>query len=78
MKKKIYRDTANGKISGVCSGIAKYLDTDATVIRLLWAVAICFFGSGILLYIICAIIIPPEPAGYNDYNDTDYNEVDHN
>ena len=38
--------------------LAEYLDVDPTVVRLIWALLICFAGSGLLLYIICAIVFP--------------------
>lgn len=72
--KKLYRDTSNQMISGVCSGVAKYLNVDPTIVRLLWAVAVFFFGSGVLLYIICALIIPEEPDGYYSYYENQYNQ----
>lgn len=59
--KQLTRDTDNKMIAGVCSGIANYLNIDPTVIRLLWAIAICFFGTGALLYLIAWIIIPEKP-----------------
>lgn len=73
--KKLYRDTSDQKIAGVCSGIAKYLEIDATVIRLLWVFAVFFVGSGILAYIVCAIVIPEAPADYyyNYYNQQQQN-----
>ena len=45
-------------ICGVCAGIAEYLGMDPTVIRLLWVLLTFFGGSGIIAYIIAAIIIP--------------------
>lgn len=62
--KKLYRDTVDQKIAGVCGGIAKYLGIDATVVRLLWVLAVFFAGTGILAYIICAIVIPAAPTDY--------------
>ncbi len=61
-KKRLYRSLTDKKISGVCGGIAKYMDTDATIIRLIWALA-CFasLGLGLLGYIAAALIIPAEP-----------------
>lgn len=41
-------------MSGVCGGIAEYLNIDPTIVRLLWAIAAFMFGSGILAYIVCA------------------------
>jgi phage shock protein C len=46
------------KLFGVCSGIANYLNVDPTVIRILFVIAAVFFGTGILLYIILAFIMP--------------------
>lgn len=45
-------------IAGVCGALAEYFGIEVTIIRLLWAGAVLFFGTGILLYIIAAIIIP--------------------
>lgn len=61
-KKRLCRSLTDKRISGVCGGIAKYLDTDPTVIRLIWALA-CFasLGVGLLGYIAAALIIPVEP-----------------
>lgn len=50
-------------ICGVCAGIAKYFNIDPTVVRLAWAIFCCMGGSGVLAYIIAAIIIPVEPLG---------------
>ncbi len=73
--KRLYRDTINEKIAGVCGGIAKYLNVDPTVVRLLWAFAVIFGGFGIIAYVICAIVIPAEPIGYNytDYTNRQEN-----
>ncbi|HKL99445.1 MAG TPA: PspC domain-containing protein [Mobilitalea sp.] len=56
-QKKLYRSMSNKMICGVCGGIAEYLNVDPTVIRLLWVI-FSFFGLGILVYIIAAIIMP--------------------
>ena len=46
-------------LCGVCGGIGEYLNLDPTVIRILWVVlSICGLGTGIIAYIIAAIIIP--------------------
>ncbi len=60
-KKKLERDTSNMMLEGVCSGFAKYFDMDVTIIRLLW-VLMTFMtsGSGIILYIVMAIVMPPD------------------
>ena len=58
--KKLYRDTENGKIFGVCAGMAEYFDMDVTVVRLIWVLLFFFGGIGILPYIILAIVIEPK------------------
>ncbi len=66
MKKRLYKDKQNEKICGVCAGIAKYFSIDPTLVRL-GLVAFCLLGgSGILAYIICAIVIPDEPSDIID------------
>ncbi|ADB69426.1 PspC domain-containing protein [Listeria monocytogenes] len=56
--KKLYKSSSQKMIAGVCGGLAEYFGIEVTIIRLLWAGAVLFFGTGILLYIIAAIIIP--------------------
>jgi phage shock protein C len=45
-------------ISGVCGGIAHYFGIDPVIIRALWLASIFFFGTGIFLYIVLAILMP--------------------
>ena len=73
--KRLYRDLSDQKLAGVCSGIAKYLCVDPTIIRLIWVLAVFFGGCGVLAYIICAIVIPVAPADYyyNSYKDQQQN-----
>lgn len=58
--RRLYRDTNDKFLGGVCSGIANYLNLDPTIVRILFAI-ITFggFGFGILLYIILWIVLPP-------------------
>lgn len=58
LKRKLFRDTDNEVIGGVCSGIAKYFEIDAVVVRVLFIFFSLFLFSGILVYIILLIIIP--------------------
>lgn len=43
---------------GICGGIGVYTGIDPTLIRLGWALFCVMGGSGILAYVIAAIIIP--------------------
>ena len=54
--KKLYKSN-NLMICGVCAGLAEYLGIDPTVVRLIWA-ALGLTGTGILLYIIAALVMP--------------------
>ena len=50
--------SADKKIFGVCGGLAEYFDIDPTIIRLIFLVALIVFGTGFLLYLILAIVMP--------------------
>ena len=56
-RKRLYKSRNNKMICGVCAGIAEYLGIDPTVVRLIWA-ALGLTGTGILLYIIAALVMP--------------------
>ena len=58
--KKLYKSKTDRKLCGVCGGIAEYINVDSTLIRLGWAVLICFAGTGILAYILAALIMPDD------------------
>ena len=59
--KKLYRSRTNKMICGVCGGFGEYLNIDATVVRVIWALlAFSSFGLCLLAYFIAAIIMPDE------------------
>lgn len=58
MKRKLYKSMTDKKISGVCGGIAEYFDFDSTVVRLAWILFTLLGGSGIIAYIIAALVMP--------------------
>jgi phage shock protein C len=66
MEKKLYRIREGKKIAGVCGGIAEYFAIDPTIIRLIWALVSLFAGAGILVYIVCAFVIPEKNTTYID------------
>ena len=59
--KKLYRSRKSRMLCGVCGGIGEYLNIDPTLVRLL-AVLLGCSVTGILVYIIAAIIIPDSPV----------------
>ena len=64
MKKRLYR-SCDGWIGGVCAGIAKHLDTDPTIVRIVFVLlslsSIITF-PGILVYLVLWALIPEEPS----------------
>ena len=58
MEKKLYRSRTNRKFLGVCGGLAEYFDIDATVLRLIWTLAVVCAGVGFIAYLVAALIIP--------------------
>ena len=61
--KRLYRSRSDRMISGVCGGLGKYLDIDATVIRVLFVLAsfITGFFPGVVAYLVLLFIVPEEP-----------------
>lgn len=64
MERKLYKSSLDKKICGVCGGLAEYFGIDATVIRLLIVLFTLAGGSGILFYIVAALIMPDGPDYY--------------
>ena len=57
-ERKIYR-SSDRVIAGVCGGLAEYLDVDATIVRLVYALfTVTTIFSGAILYIIAWLIVP--------------------
>ena len=55
--KKLYKSRTDSKISGVCGGIAEYFGWKASFVRLAFMVFTLLGGSGVLLYIVLAILM---------------------
>ena len=60
MERKLYKSRYDKKVCGVCGGIAQFFNLDSTLVRLAWIIFTCLGGSGIIAYIIAAIIMPEE------------------
>lgn len=73
---KPLKKSKNKKICGVCGGIAEYFDIDPTLVRLIIAILIlCGFGTGIIVYFICALILPEADAESTTTKDEDINNL---
>ena len=65
MEKKLYRNPNNKIIAGVCSGLADYINIDPTIVRVIWAL-VGLSGTGLIAYLVCALIIPEKPSNIID------------
>ena len=61
MEKKLYKSSKNKMIDGVCGGIAEYFNLDPTLVRIALVIFCAMGGSGIIAYIIMAIVMPRNP-----------------
>lgn len=59
--KRLYRSRKDRMIAGVCGGLGEYFNVDPVLLRIAFAVLTFFSGSGLILYLILAIVVPNEP-----------------
>jgi phage shock protein PspC (stress-responsive transcriptional regulator) len=58
-RRRLYQIREGAMISGVCNGLAAFLDIDVTVVRLLFVIiTFATFGAWILAYLLMAFFIP--------------------
>lgn len=57
MKKTLYKSRKDRFLFGVCGGLAEYFEVGPTLVRILTA-ALCTTGTGLLLYIVAAVVMP--------------------
>jgi phage shock protein C len=60
MKKRLVKKEK--KIFGVCSGLGDYFDIDPTIIRIIFLASVLIFGTGVLIYLILALVMPDESS----------------
>lgn len=61
--RRLTRLPAEGKLGGICAGIARYLDTDPTIVRLAWLVLSVvpgFIVGGLIAYAAAWVLLPVE------------------
>jgi phage shock protein C len=60
---RLYRDTKNGRVAGVCAGLAAFFDIKVRFVRLAVILLTIFSGwvPGILVYIALALLLKPMP-----------------
>lgn len=55
---KLRLDKPNGKLMGVCSGLANWTGMDANLLRVIFVLATIFgFGSAIIIYLALGLIV---------------------
>lgn len=55
---QLVRSTTDRKIAGVAGGLAAYLNLDATLVRVMWVLAVIGAGFGLLAYVILWVALP--------------------
>lgn len=60
MERKLCKSKTDRMLFGVCGGLAKYFGIDPTIIRLISVLLACAYGSGLIAYLIAALIMPNE------------------
>lgn len=65
-EKRLYRVNEGKILCGVCMGLSEYFEIDVTIVRLIWVFISLVYGSGILLYIIAALIMPIKYCCFNN------------
>jgi phage shock protein C len=59
---RFYRDKRNGKIMGVCAGIADYTGFDVNLVRVCFLATVFMSGGSIVpFYFIAGFVTPPKP-----------------
>jgi len=61
--RKLYRSRTNRKLGPACGGLARHLNADATLIRVLFVVLALLGGPGIVIYLLMWILVSEEPLG---------------
>jgi phage shock protein C len=63
---RFYRDKRNGKLFGICAGIADYTGFDVSLVRVCFLAAVFMSGGGVLpFYFIAAMVSPTKPREFD-------------
>jgi len=62
MRKRLYRSRSDRMILGICGGMGEYFDVDPTLVRVIAALSLLLGLSGVLVYLVLAVVIPVEPG----------------
>ncbi len=56
--RRLYRIHEGAMVAGVCNGIAAYVNLDPTLVRLAFVLLTMLWGTGVLVYLVMAIVVP--------------------
>jgi phage shock protein C len=59
--KRLYRSQTDKIVGGVCAGLGKYFGIDPTIVRLIFVILTLLGASGVLIYLVLWVVVPPEP-----------------
>ena len=64
-RNRLYRDSSDKILGGVCSGLANYMNVDPAIVRILFAI-VTFggFGFGVIAYLLLWIVLPSRDLEY--------------
>jgi len=56
--KRLSRPQQGRMFLGVCAGLGRYFDVDPVVLRAIFAVTTLLLGSGVIVYLVLALVMP--------------------
>jgi phage shock protein C len=59
--RRFARYSSDKKLAGVCAGVARYFDLDASIVRAVWLLCVLLGGTGLLAYVVLWIVMPLDP-----------------
>lgn len=66
MADRLYRSRDDRMLAGVAGGLARVMDADPSIIRVVWVVVTVLSGGiGLLVYIVMAVVVPEAPDGWD-------------
>lgn len=70
---KLYRNTRDAKVMGVCAGLADYLDVKVCLVRFLTILGIVFSGGWLIaVYVVLGLVLDPKPDYLYDEDEREY------
>lgn len=72
MADRLYRSRDDRMLAGVAGGLARVMDADPSVIRVVWVVVTLLSGGlALVVYIVMAIVVPEAPVGWDGQHSGD-------